>query len=127
MIENDNNWKKQLSDSEKQSLLTNLLASNNAKYPDFFITKTNLEDVVVKDGKILNGDDIIKPFKVSHPDLFNKLAGTTPPSGDATTPPKNKLEELKEQYNSALKSNSMYALPKLMQDIKDLEKLEGTK
>jgi hypothetical protein len=127
MIENDNNWKKQLSDSEKQSLLTNLLASNNAKYPDFFLSKTNLDDVVVKDGKILNGDDIIKPFKTSHPDLFTKVAGTTPNGGDPATPPKNKLEELKEQYNSALKSNSMYALPKLMQEIKDLEKLEGTK
>lgn len=127
LIEADNNWKSQIAKTEKETALTNFLVQNDAKYPAMLLREINLDDVVIKDGKILNGDDIIKPLKTSYVDLFNKATGNPPPQGSLNTPPATGLESLINKYNEAQKAGRLYELPSLMNQIQvEEQKLKTT-
>lgn len=124
LVEAENQYKSQMALSEKKTLCSNLLAANDAKYVDLLINQIDMENVVVKDGKILNSDDIIKPLKSTYTDAFKVASGVTPPIGNPTPPPVGDKEALIQKYNEAQKTNQFHVLPGLMRQIEALENKE---
>lgn len=112
-IENDN----------KKHLIESTLANQGCLHPDLVMGKINLDDVIVKDDKILNGDKIILPLKDNYKALFtNKVTGNTPPSGGGTNPPPqpSSKEDLIKKYNEAEKNQDFLTMQKVQREIKQI-------
>lgn len=116
-------YEKQIDDDAKKHLIESTLTNQGCLHPDLVMGKINLDDVIIKDDKILNGDKIILPLKDSYKALFsNKVTGSTPPSGGGSNPqpqPSSK-EDLIKKYNEAEKSSDFLTMQKVQRQIKDL-------
>lgn len=84
---------------EKENLMINLLTSNGCRKPQYLLNNINYEDVLIKDNKIINGNDIVNGFKTDIPELFGANQNPNiPPKGQGS---KTTKEQLIEQYNKA--------------------------
>ena len=74
---------KEISDIVTKGLLKDELTEMGSVYPDLLIKNINLDDVIVKDGKILNKETVLNPLKDTYKDLFKttKLEGNPNPAG----------------------------------------------
>lgn len=115
------NYKKEIETEQKKYLLTNFLTSNKAAHPDLLLKVINFDEVVVKDGKLLNGDAVLNPLKESYKRLFEQdlkpgvLPGGTPPASTSTK------EDLIKKYNSYEHNGDFVNMMRVKEEIKKLE------
>lgn len=115
------NYKKEIETEQKKYLLTNFLTSNKAAHPDLLLKVINFDEVVVKDGKLLNGDAVLNPLKESYKRLFEQdlkpgvLPGGTPPASASSK------EDLVKKYNSYEQNGDFVNMMRIKEEIKKLE------
>lgn len=109
--------------NNKMHLVQNALINSGCKHPDLILKTVNLEDVIIKDDKILNEDSVILPLKDTYKVLFDtKLTGKPLIKGDnPPPPPPTGKAELIEKYNEAEKVGNHTMMLKLQREIKSLE------
>ena len=109
--------------NNKMHLVQNALMTSGCKHPDLILKTVNLDDVIIKDDKILNEDSVILPLKDTYKVLFEtKQTGTPPPKGTNPPPPQPKgKEELINKYNEAEKAGDNITMLRIQREIKSLE------
>lgn len=82
---------KEISDIVTKGLLKDELTEMGSVYPDLLIKNINLDDVIVKDGKILNKETVLNPLKDTYKDLFKTttIEGNPNPAGGGNPNPNN--------------------------------------
>lgn len=107
------------------TLKNDLIADGcDVNFVDMLVGTVNEDDVIFKDGKILNKDKIVLPLKDTFKKVFEtKLTGQTPPANNTngTPPRKSTKEELIEQYNKAEASGQYTQLASIQRQIKALD------
>lgn len=117
--------KKDIEIKDKQTLIKDHLVNEKCSYPDLLLQQINLDEVIIKDGKILNMDNVILPLKDSYKNLFEKqISGNTPPKGNNPTldiKPNSSKDELIKRYEEAEKSGDYQTMVRTDRAIKSLE------
>lgn len=115
-------YEKQIENDSKKHLIQNTLTTSGCIHPDLIMDKINLDDVIVKDGKILNSDKLILPLKESYKAVFNvKITGGTPPSGGTPPQPQPQTkEDLIKKYNEAEKAQDFMTMQQVSRKIKEI-------
>jgi hypothetical protein len=107
------------------TLKNDLIADGcDVNFVDMLVGTVNEDDVIFKDGKILNKDKIVLPLKDTFKKVFEtKLTGQAPPANNSngTPPRKSTKEELIEQYNKAEASGQYTQLASIQRQIKALD------
>jgi hypothetical protein len=108
---------------EKQQLIQKALTNEGCQYPDLIMKQLNLEDVIVKDGVILNADKVILPIKDQYKTVFEKkITGKTPITGNNPPPPRETgKEELVKRYDELQKNGKFEEALKVSRQIKQLQ------
>lgn len=117
--------KLEMEKKDKQTLLKDHLVNEKCTYPDLLLQQINLDEVIIKDGKILNMDSVVLPLKDSYKNLFEKqLGGQTPIKGSNPQPdikkPSSK-EELIKIYEEAEKAGNYTGMVQAQRAIHNLE------
>ena len=102
----------------------NLLADGcDAAYVDILANTINLDDVIVKDEKILNKDNLFMPMKDTYKKVFEtKITGNPPPANNGNPPPTpTTKQELITKYNEAEKNGDYVSLQRLQREIKSIK------
>lgn len=118
-------YEKELEKTNKINLVKNSLISDGADvaFVDMLANTINLDDVIVKDEKILNKDNIFLPLKDTYKKVFEtKVTGTPPPANNGNPPPPpSTKQELIERYNSAEKQGDFIACQRIQREIQSIK------
>lgn len=120
---------KKISEIITTGLLKDSLAEMGVgqQYSDLLIKNINYENVIVKDGQIINKESVLNPLKDTYKDLFKTktVEGTPNPAStnlpNQTPQPSTKKQQLIEQYNQAEKNRDILSMQKLNFQIKNLK------
>lgn len=117
----ENNYRKDVENEQKKYLLTNFLVNNKAQHSDLLLKIIDFDQVVVKDGKLLNGESIINPLKETYKKLFEPdlKPGVLP--GGNTSQPMSSKEELIKKYNAYEQNGDFVNMMKVKEEIKSLK------
>jgi len=109
---------KEISNIITKSLLKDELSSMGAVYPDLLIKNINLDDVIVKDNKILNKEMILNPFQEQFKDLFVKkeVKGSNTINSQGIVA-KSNLQQMEDDYKKAVESGNTAMAVKIKNDI----------
>lgn len=110
-----------MTNSLKQELLSNGL---NPNYVDMMVNSINKDDVVFKDGKILNSEKLILPLKETFKESFTTKITSNPlpgSSGNNPEPKPTSRQDLITKYNEAEKRNDMISMLSLQRQIKNIK------
>ena len=118
--ENKLRYEKELENSNKTNFLINLFSSNGSTNPQFMVKNVDLEEVTIKDGKILNGNEILENMKKNVPGLFNNMQPSIPSAGGAGQ--QTTKESLVKKYDECLATGNITGAMGIMTQIKGLEK-----
>jgi hypothetical protein len=125
LAEQRNEYEKQIETTNKNNLIRNDLLAEGADpvFVDMLLKSINPDEVIVKDDKILNKDNIILPLKDTFKKVFEvKVTGTTPPANNGTPPPQpTTKQELITKYNEAEKSGDFMALQRIQREIQSIK------
>lgn len=125
LVEQRNEYEKQLETTNKTNLVRNDLLSEGADpvFVDMLLKSIKMDEVIIKDEKILNKDNIILPLKDTFKKVFEtKITGTTPPANNGNPPPTpTTKQELINKYNEAEKSGDFMALQRLQREIQNIQ------
>lgn len=116
---------KEISDIVTKGLLKDELIEMGSVYPDLLIKNINLDDVLVKDGKILNKETVLNPLKDTYKDLFKTtiIEGNDPnPSGNKNPNPDGFKNPFSKEHWNMTEQALLYKNDKAMYD-----KLKNTK
>lgn len=126
MKEQQQEHEKQLNDERMTNSLKQELLSNGLKpnYVDMMVNSINKDDVVFKDGKILNTDKLILPLKENFKESFTTKITSNPLPGNQGTPPPqpSSKQDLINKYNEAQAKGdftSAFQLQRQIQSIKE--------
>lgn len=118
---------KKISEIITTGLLKDELAEMGAAYPDLLIKNINYENVIVKDGQILNKETVFNPLKENYKDLFKTktLEGNPNPVNNnlpnQITQPSTRKQQLIEKYNQAEKNRDIISMQNINLQIKNLK------
>ena len=118
-------YEKELERTNKINLVKNGLIADGAdvNFVEMLANTINLDEVIVKDEKILNKDNIFLPLKDTYKKVFEtKVTGQTPPANNGNPPPSpTTKQELINRYNEAEKQGDFIALQRIQREINSLE------
>lgn len=106
------------------ALKSDLIADGcDVNFVEMLVNTVNKDEVIFKDGKILNKDKIVLPLKDTFKKVFEvKVTGQTPPANNGTTPPRpTTKQELIDKYNEAEKNGNYGVLQSIQRQIKSLD------
>lgn len=120
----ENTYKKEKEITEKTGLIKDALIAEGCQYPDLIIKQLNLDDLIVKDGIILNHDKVILPVKETYKSIFDKkITGKPPIVGDKPTPPINPTrEDLIKKHDMLQSKGDFVGVQKIRREIQNLDK-----
>lgn len=111
--------------TNKLNMVKNSLLADgcDANYVDILANTINLDDVIVKDEKILNKDNIFLPMKDTYKKVFEvKVTGNPPPANNGNPPPPpSTKQELITRYNEAEKQGDYVALQRIQREIQSIK------
>ncbi|OGS41365.1 MAG: hypothetical protein A3K77_06320 [Euryarchaeota archaeon RBG_13_31_8] len=121
ITEMEKNYKKEIERENKKFLLTNHLNNNGAKHTELLMNVINLDEVIIQDGKLLNGDSVILPLKELYKPLFEtSLKPTVLPQGNPK-PVQTDKQTLINKYNEAERNFNFPEMERIKTEIKSLE------
>jgi hypothetical protein len=118
---------KKISEIITTGLLKDELTEMGAAYPDLLIKNINYENVIVKDGQIINKETVLNPLKDTYKDLFKtKTVEGNPNPVNNNLPnqisqPSTRKQQLIEQYNQAEKNRDIISMQNINLQIKNLK------
>lgn len=119
---------KEINNIITKGLLKDELSGMGAVYPDLLIKNINLDELIIKDNKILNKETVLNPLKDTYKDLFKqqKIEGQNPTGGNnPPIPDTNNIKQLQDQYNEAVKNGNTAMVVKLKNDIFAAQQQKG--
>jgi hypothetical protein len=129
LLKKENSFKERIADIEKSSnkeietlkknnAFMNVLVSSGCIDPEMGLKAIDMEEILIKDGKVLNNQDLIDGLKRGKPYLFKVNNDTgVPPRGNGDN--KNTKEQLIEQYNKMAPGAAKMALDRQIRSLEN--------